>query len=77
MSHAGRADNEITEAFHDFAERYSRAFRSHANATATGERDRSTDTLAIKQAIDHEFAKCFVMVKKPDWNSVAKAASGD
>lgn len=66
------------DVFREFAQRYSRAERAYANARHTERASGGADAaLSMKQALESEFARCFLQTKFPDWDFVEQAARGE
>ena len=61
--------------FREFARRYSIAERCYQNRMHTG--GDVEFAMSMRQAIENEFKRCFISVKRPDWDAVAKAAAGE
>jgi hypothetical protein len=63
--------------FQEFSRRYSIAERSHQNTRhAQRSVEKGEAALALMQAIEAEFRRCFRPVAEPDWDRVERAAQG-
>lgn len=72
-----RADTSAAELFREFCLRWSRAERMYRNARSTEwSGDRQDASIAAKQAIEAEFAECFALVRRPNWDLVQARADG-
>jgi hypothetical protein len=66
------------DVFREFARRYSHAEHAYANARHTERSaERSEQALSMKQALEAEFGRCFVLTGFPNWESVESCASGE
>jgi hypothetical protein len=74
----GRGDDksETIRDFREFSRRHGMAYRAHQNRRQTGDH-RAEAAFSLTQAVENEFERCFVRIKKPDWEAVIRAAEGD
>ena len=78
MSQPASAPGTIADTFREFASRYSRAERAYANARHTESSGaRAEAALSMKMALEHEFGRCFIQCKVPDWTRVEGDARGE
>ncbi|HEX3809583.1 MAG TPA: hypothetical protein VHW02_07750 [Rhizomicrobium sp.] len=79
MGAAHASDSETVREFRTFSAHHGRAVSALENAratVATGS-ERHDFALSMQTAIENEFARCFVMTRKPDWQAVERAAKGE